>query len=656
MSASDPSQYPRRADLLARVLSGEAGAFALISRAGNTGSHHASVDVIVGDVRYPNSLAELPIPTPPAADATVDESATRVGSPTHELLVLVPYRQLRERGFESRDDGAPLIALTCAEHETVPVTEALVRIPDAATALANRHFDIDDEAYARIVERVITEEIGTGAGSNFVIKRSLNGQIEDYSVAKALAVFKRLLRKEVGAYWIFIVHTGEQTFVGATPERHLTLQQGKATMNPISGTYRYPATGPTLDGISAFLKDRKESDELYMVLDEELKMMARICKTGGQVTGPHLREMTRLAHTEYFIVGQSEADVRDLLRETMFAPTVTGSPIESATRVIARHEPVGRGYYSGVAALIGRDGSGARTLDSAILIRTAEIDGNGRVRIGVGATLVRHSQAASEVMETHAKVAALSSAFDPPDGGLPLGEHPSVRAALRRRNEGIADFWFRPHAARHGVREGLAGRRVVIVDAEDHFTAMIAQQLASLGLVTEIRGVEDAIVPAQYDFVVMGPGPGDPAADHEPRIGRLHALMRRLLNERKPFVAVCLSHQVLSATLGIELVRREVPNQGIQVEIDLFGRRERVGFYNTFEGRVGFDALDVEGIGRVQVCREAGSSGVHALRGPWFSSMQFHAESVLTVDGPRILAEAITHALRHEERAATMAG
>ncbi|RKP52628.1 anthranilate synthase family protein [Trinickia fusca] len=627
-------------DLLERILNGRTPCFALLSRSAGSEHEHANVDVIAGEVSYPATLADLPLQPPHAGAA----------GPRQELLVMVPYRQLHERGFESRDDGAPLVALTCAEHETVPVSQALARIPDVKTELGNRHFDIDDDEYARIVERVITDEIGTGAGSNFVIKRALKGELHDYSVAQALAVFKRLLRKEAGAYWIFLVHTGEQTFVGATPERHLTLHKGEATMNPISGTYRYPKTGPTLEGIKAFLSDRKESDELYMVLDEELKMMARICRSGGQVTGPHLREMTRLAHTEYFIVGRTHADVRDLLRETMFAPTVTGSPIESATHVIARHEPVGRGYYSGMAALIGRDADGERTLDSAILIRTAEIDRRGQVSIGVGATLVRHSQAASEVMETHAKVAALSNAFDPPDAGLPLGQHPSVQAALKQRNEGIADFWFRPYGARHGKVPHLNGRRALIVDAEDHFTAMIAQELASLGLVTAIRGVHDPIVLAHYDIVVMGPGPGDPRDTRDLRIGQLHVLMRRLLNEQKPFVAVCLSHQVLNTALGIPLVRREVPNQGLQVEIDLFGQRERVGFYNTYSARTAYDELDIDGVGIVQVSRDPHSGEVHALRGPSFSSMQFHAESVLTVDGPRILGEAITHALRSEAR------
>ena len=167
-------------------------------------------------------------------------------------------------------------------------------------------------------------------------------------------LFRALLAREPGTYWTFVIHTGERTFVGATPERHVSLSGGTAVMNPISGTYRYPPAGPTLQGVTEFLADRKETDELYMVLDEELKMMARICERGGRVIGPHLKEMARLAHTEYFIDGRTDLDVRDILRETMFAPTVTGSPLESAARVISRYEPQGRGYYSGIAALIGR--------------------------------------------------------------------------------------------------------------------------------------------------------------------------------------------------------------------------------------------------------------------------------------------------------------
>ncbi len=55
---------------------------------------------------------------------------------------------------------------------------------------------------------------------------------------------------------------------------------------------------------------------------------------------------------------------------------------------------------------------------------------------------------------------------------------------------------------------------------------------------------------------------------------------------------MCLSHQVLSLCLGLDLQRRQEPNQGVQKQIDLFGAAERVGFYNTFAARARPTATD----------------------------------------------------------------
>ncbi|WP_175607688.1 anthranilate synthase family protein [Peterkaempfera bronchialis] len=621
-------------DPLDRILAEQPPAFALLHRPEATGA--GLLDVLIGEVSTPGTLAAIPLPE--------DHPGRPDGGPGHEMLVLMPYRQIAERGFSCADDGEPLIALTVTEQAVMPLAEVSARIPDVPIELSGRHFDVDDAAYAETVRRVIADEIGEGAGANFVIKRSFVADITDYTPAGALALFRRLLERESGAYWTFVVHTGDRTFVGATPERHISVHGGTAVMNPISGTYRYPASGPSLPEVMDFLADRKEADELYMVVDEELKMMARICETGGRVVGPYLREMARLAHTEYFIEGRTSHDPREILRETMFAPTVTGSPLESAARVIARYEPEGRGYYSGVAALIGRDRSGGRSLDSAILIRTADINAAGRVRIGVGATLVRHSDPASEVAETRAKAAGLIAALEA-DGQPQFGSHPSVRDALEQRNSSIADFWLAQDAERDHSRPGLLGRRVLVVDAEDTFTSMIGHQLRSLGLEVTVRRFDEPYRFDGYDLVVMGPGPGDPRETGHPKIAHLRSALRRLLEERRPFLAVCLSHQVLSLALGLELVRREVPNQGVQREVDLFGARERVGFYNTFAARSLADGFECPGVGPVEVSRDAGTGEVHALRGPHFATMQFHAESVLTQDGVRIVGDLIAGVL-----------
>ncbi|GAA0415070.1 anthranilate synthase family protein [Streptomyces luteireticuli] len=621
-------------DLLGRVL-GTSGdrpaAYALLHRPEATGP--GVLDVLVGEVSHPATLADIELPDAPAA-----------GGAHHEVLTVIPYRQIAERGYQCADDGAPLIAMTVTGQERVPVTE-LDRIPRVPTRLTGEHFDLDDDAYAETVGRVVKEVIGTGEGANFVMKRSFVADITDYGPDSALAFFRRLLQRESGAYWTFVVHTGDRTFVGASPERHVSLDHGTAVMNPISGTYRYPASGPSLPEVMEFLADRKETDELYMVVDEELKMMARICESGGRVVGPYLKEMARLAHTEYFIEGHSTRDVREILRETMFAPTVTGSPLESACRIIGQYEPAGRGYYSGVAALIGRDEDGGRAMDSAILIRTADIDATGRVNIGVGATIVRHSDPASEAAETRAKAAGLVAALESGTDQR-LGNHPSVKAALARRNETIADFWLRdPEGRRAGVLPGLEGRRVLVVDAEDTFTSMIDHQLRSLGLQVTVRRFDEEYSFDGYDLVVMGPGPGDPQETGQAKMAHLHAAVRTLLAERRPFLAVCLSHQVLSLQLGFGLRRREVPNQGVQKEIDLFGRTEHVGFYNTFAARSDRDETEVDGVGTVRVSRDPATGEVHALRGPHFASMQFHAESVLTQDGPRIVGTAVQQVL-----------
>jgi len=266
------------------------------------------------------------------------------------------------------------------------------------------------------------------------------------------------------------------------------------------------------------------------------------------------------------------------------------------------------------------------------------------MRIGVGATLVRHSDPESEVAETRAKAAGLLAAID--EGGpVRFSDHPGVRAALRGRNDALAGFWLADGEERARPQPLLDGREVLVVDAEDTFTAMLDHQLRSLGLSVTVRRFDQPYTFADHDLVIMGPGPGDPRDLRHPKIAHLHAAIDTLLATRQPFLAVCLSHQVLSLRLGYQLVRRRSPNQGVQHEIDLFGSPARVGFYNTFAAASAADVREAPGVGPVIASRDKHSGEVHALRGPHFASMQFHAESILTVDGPRIFARALRHAL-----------
>lgn len=486
--------------LLERLLDDDCPPFALIRRR-TPGRDHDVVELLIGGVREVERLADIPCGDRPS-------------------LALVPFRQIRERGFDVRDDGTPLAVLEADETYELPLDEVLQALPRHEVRVEGGGFDVGDGEYARIVRRVIEDEIGQGEGANFVIRRTYTGEIPGFGRADALALFRRLLAGERGAYWTFVVHTGERTLVGASPEVHVRMSGGTVVMNPISGTYRYPATGPTAEDLLAFLSDEKEIDELSMVVDEELKMMCTVGDRGGVVVGPRLKEMAHLAHTEYELRGRSSLDAREVLRETMFAATVTGSPVQNACRVIERYEVGGRGYYAGALALLGRDANGVQTLDSPILIRTADIAPDGRVRVPVGATLVRHSDPAGEVAETHAKAAGVLAALGArptrPAASRPspvLGDDPRVRAALDARRADLAPFWLRmrERVAAAGGRGAGGGRRGHL-----HGDAgASAEVVGSWGVGGAVRRGGAAGACARP------PGPGDPGPRPRGPLGRV---------------------------------------------------------------------------------------------------------------------------------------
>jgi phenazine biosynthesis protein phzE len=308
-------------------------------------------------------------------------------------------------------------------------------------------------------------------------------------------------------------------------------------------------------------------------------------------------------------------------------------------------------------------------MDASLLLRVAYLDpADGSVRIPVGATLVRGSDPYEEVRETRAKAAGVLRAFgvfdaddaragdevgdeaaagaatatrEDDDGLRQWADDPRVLATLAARNEGLAPFWLREHASGEFVVPELLGRSVLIVDNEDAFTSMLTVQLRALGLevtrtpyaaVDGSAGYEEHDGLADFDLVVLGPGPGDPRDLGLPKVRVGRALIQRLFAREQPVLGVCLGHQFLCAAMGFELVRRPEPNQGTQVEVDLYGRRELVGYYNSFAALA--PGFDVPGL---RVATLPGSRELVAMRGPGYAGVQFHAESVFSLDGLGIL-------------------
>lgn len=614
-------------------------AWAIIRRSTRAGDRD-TVGIVGGRRQVVESILDVPL-----------EQGTPEDGHIADRLLAIPFRQVAERGFEAHDDGTPLVVVDVESELEFSVAEVIDAIDDTGVDFDDRGgFETDDEEYGRLVDAIIRDEIGQGEGANLVIGRHFRAQVADWGPATALTVFRRLLERERGAYWTYVFFTGDRYLIGASPERHVTIHDGDVRMNPISGTFRIPREGHVTPRLLDFLKDEKEIYELFMVVDEELKMMCDICHEGGQVLGPFLKPMTHLVHTEYLLAGRTNRDPREVLRDTMYAATVTGSPVENACRLIKQYESEGRGYYGAALAILGRDAEGGPVVDSPIVIRTADVDVDGRLTVTAGATLVRDSDPAYEVAETHAKAGGILSAFGlvppapQPDVNLTeLVSDEDVLLSLNARNRRLSRFWLTDQAGAP-PDSSLKGKSVVVLDGEDDFVNMLRHVLGVLGMTSTVVRHEEYDDQALdgFDLVIVGPGPGDPRDGDDPKMATMRAAVDKLLAQRRPFLAVCLGHQALCHRLGIPLSFKDIVFQGTQSPVSIDGRTERVGFYNTFVGRIGDGDPLPDG---VTVDADPLTGDVHVVRGPHYRGIQFHAESILTEHGYDLIHDLVRELL-----------
>ena len=171
---------------------------------------------------------------------------------------------------------------------------------------------------------------------------------------------------------------------------------------------------------------------------------------------------------------------------------------------------------------------------------------------------------------------------------------------------------------------------------------MLAHAFSVLGMSSRVVRHEayDAAAFDDVDLVVVGPGPGDPRDHDHPKIAAYRKAIDDLLAGDRPFLAVCLGHQVLCDRLGIPLAYKDIVFQGTQSTVSIDGREEKVGFYNTFVGRVGDEVPD--GV-RVEADEDTGD--VHVVAGPGYRGVQFHAESILTENGFALLRQLLLELL-----------
>lgn len=367
-----------------------------------------------------------------------------------------------------------------------------------------------------------------------------------------------------------------------------------------------------------------------------------ICPTGGEVIGPYLREMRTVIHTENELRGKTDWSLVDAFRQTMFAPTMVGSPIESASKVINKHEKgQGRGYYASALVTLEKDPLGQDvSLDSTITIRMVEITKKGKFTIQAGSSIVRDSDPKKEAIEARQKAEGLLKAINSSFKDEPVLDeviNKEIMDSLLARNSRISPFWIKDQSLKDYPKV-LKGKSIFMINNEDDFVHMAAHFLRHMGATVTVHDIaklgKTLAGINNYDLIILGPGPGDPNDLNDPKVQKLRSIASTLLNseDNQKFFGICLGHQIICAELGMKLEKLPFPQQGVQSKVRLFDRDYNLGFYNTFAGK-----LEGLQLGSDFSIATDQSGFVNGVRGKDFTSLQSHPESILSKDGYDLL-------------------
>ena len=284
------------------------------------------------------------------------------------------------------------LAAALAEEPKAQVTDCYLR------GSLRRH--PDQPTYERSV-RAAQEHIRLGDAFQIVLSQ----RAERPTSASALDLYRALRRVNPSPY-LFLLELDGIALIGSSPETHVKLEAGRASLNPIAGT-----TEPGEGDAARLLASEKDRAEHVMLVDLGRNDLSRVCRP-GTVRVERFLEPERFSHVTHLVsevVGELAEGMSpfDLLRATFPAGTVSGAPKVRAMQIISELEGHRRGTYAGAVGYVLPGG----TLDTCIAIRTIAL-ADGVARLQAGAGIVADSDPAAEHQECLNKLAALEAAIE----------------------------------------------------------------------------------------------------------------------------------------------------------------------------------------------------------------------------------------------------
>jgi anthranilate synthase component 1 len=210
--------------------------------------------------------------------------------------------------------------------------------------------------------------------------------------------------------YLFYFDYGNFKIFGSSPEAQLVIDQGKAEIHPIAGTFKRTGDDEKdLEAAKSLAEDEKENAEHVMLVDLARNDLSR---NGEHVNVERYKEIQFFSHVIHLVskvVGEKypEVPTYQVVADTFPAGTLSGAPKHKAMQLIDQYEKSNRTFYGGAIGFMDFEGN----FNHAIIIRSF-LSKNHRLYYQAGAGIVAKSEPQNELQEVYNKLGALKKALE----------------------------------------------------------------------------------------------------------------------------------------------------------------------------------------------------------------------------------------------------
>lgn len=250
------------------------------------------------------------------------------------------------------------------------------------------------------------QAITAGHLQKVVLAQALDVQApQPFSVVRSL---DNLRRRHPDCY-VFSTGNGQQSFIGASPERLLSVQDRAIVVDALAGSSpRGQSVGQDADLAHRLLHSPKERHEHQVVVDFIVQRLEEAGVMPQFAIAPTLLQLSNIQHLHTPIHARIPPTLHplDLIERLHPTPAVAGLSREAACAEILRHESFERSLYAAPIGWMDQQGNG----EFVVGIRSALLDGD-RARLYAGAGIVAGSDPDRELAEVHLKLQTLLQAL-----------------------------------------------------------------------------------------------------------------------------------------------------------------------------------------------------------------------------------------------------